>query len=89
LKKVLKFTLQRMVRFKFTLLKTGGRRRKVPIKIFCDKCGYKFYEGMPRSLYYNNEFTILDHYRALYSNQCPKCGRVFSKQVGFKIKPRG
>jgi len=61
----------------------------VPIKIFCDKCGYKFYEGMPRSLYYNNESSILDHYMMLYNNQCPRCGYIFGKQVDFKIKPRG
>jgi ribosomal protein S27AE len=61
----------------------------MPIKIFCNKCKYKFYEGMPRSLYINNESSIIDHYRMSYNNQCPRCGYVFSKHTDFLIKPRG
>jgi ribosomal protein S27AE len=60
----------------------------MPIRIFCSKCGYEFYKDMPRSLYINNESSIIDHYRMLYNNQCPRCGYVFSKQVRFVIKLR-
>lgn len=61
----------------------------MPIKILCGNCNYQFYQGAPRSLYYNNESSILDHYRTLYNGRCPKCGHDLNKVNNLVVKPKG